>query len=50
MYLANWNLPEKLFLVHFLLQSNVHFWNQYEKADFLYPIQPIQKIIKIFIS
>ncbi len=24
----------KLFWVHFLLRSYVHFWNQYEKPDF----------------
>jgi hypothetical protein len=28
---------KNLFWVHFLLRSSVHFWNQYEKTNFLIP-------------
>ncbi len=28
---------QKFFYVHFLLRSYVHFWNPYEKKDFLIP-------------
>jgi hypothetical protein len=34
---------------HFLLRLNLHFWNQYEKTDFLYPIRLIWRK-KVFLS